>query len=67
MAAQITERIAEDTVAKLMAEGFTASEIAQLLCLRQRYQYIDITDSQKQWEQLQFLRWLYQNGHYPEA
>lgn len=67
MAAQLTERTAEDTVAKLMVEGFTASEIAQLLSLRQRYQYIDITDSQKQWEQLQFLRWLYQNGHYPEA
>jgi hypothetical protein len=67
MAAQLSERTAEDQVARLMAEGFTAIEIAQLIGLRRRYQFIDITDSQKQWEQLQFLRWLYQNGHYPEA
>jgi hypothetical protein len=67
MATQLSKRLADDNVAKLMAQGFTAVEIAQLMCLRQRYQFIDITDSQKQWEQLQFLRWLYQNGHYAEA
>ena len=67
MAAQTTERQAVDQVAQLMSQGFTAIEIAQLLSLKQRYQYIDLTDSRKEWEQLRFLRWLYQNGHYPEA
>jgi hypothetical protein len=52
------------TVEQLSTEGFTPAQIARLERLRACYPLIELVD-EAQWQQLQFLGWLYRQGQYP--
>jgi len=46
--------------------GFTAEQSGRLVNLRERYHpLIEQVETHQQWEQLQFLRWLYRRGICP--
>jgi hypothetical protein len=54
------------TVADLERAGLNAEQIGRVQALRARYHpLIEQVETNRQWEQLQFLRWLYQEGHQP--
>ena len=54
------------TVADLEGAGLSAAQIGRLQALRARYHpLIEQVETQRQWQQLQFLRWLYRAGHQP--
>jgi hypothetical protein len=55
-----------ETLADLERAGLSAEQICRLQALRERYHpLIEQVESNRQWDQLQFLRWLYREGHQP--
>ena len=62
MVAALTPVTRSLSVEDLTKEGFTAREIQQLVDLRDRYPYIEFTDSGKQWNHLKFVKWRFTNG-----
>lgn len=62
MVAALTPFTRTLTVDDLTAEGFTQHEIARLVDLRDRYPYLEFTDSGKQWNHLKFMKWRFTNG-----
>lgn len=62
MVAALTTTIQTPTVEDLTDAGFTQGEISRLVDLRDRYPYIEFTDSGKQWNHLKFMKWRYTNG-----
>jgi len=62
MVAALTPVTRSLSVEDLTKEGFTAREIEQLVDLRDRYPYIEFTDSGKQWNHLKFVKWRFTNG-----
>lgn len=62
MVAALTPTIRELTTDDLEEAGFTAHEIDNLIELRDRYPYMEFTDSGKQWNHLKFVKWRFTNG-----
>ena len=62
MVAALTPVTRTLSVEDLTAEGFTTQEVDRLLDLRDRYPYIEFTDSGKQWNHLKFVKWRFTNG-----
>lgn len=58
----------ESAAADLARAGLTPEQIRRLQALRDRYHpLIEQVETRQQWEQLQFLRWLYREGLYPRG
>jgi hypothetical protein len=53
------------TTQQLEAEEFSPEQIAKLEALRASYPLIELVDD-AEWKQIRFLRWLHQQGQYPE-
>ncbi len=47
---------------ELKEQGFTDKEIKHLGDLRDRYPYLEFTDSLRQWDHLKFMKWRFTNG-----
>ena len=62
MVAALTPMTRTLTVEALTQEGFTQQEISRLVDLRDRYPYLEFTDSGKQWNHLKFVKWRFTNG-----
>jgi len=48
--------------ARLVTEGFTPTQIARLVALREAYPLIELVESRRELNQLRFLRWQHANG-----
>lgn len=55
----IQTQITQET---LIEDGFTHEEIRKLKALRSVYPHAEFVESQQQWEQLVFLKWLIAQG-----
>lgn len=62
MVAALTPTIRELTTDDLEEAGFTPHEIDSLIALRDRYPYMEFTESGKQWNHLKFVKWRFTNG-----
>lgn len=62
MVAALTSLPRELTPEDLASEGFTQKEIRNLVDLRDRYPYIEFTESGRQWNHLKFVKWRFTNG-----
>jgi hypothetical protein len=62
MVAALTPTTRTLTIDDLVEEGFEHQEIEMLVALRDRYPYLEFTDSGKQWDHLKFVKWRYTNG-----
>jgi hypothetical protein len=58
----LNERIGRITQDDLEGGGLTEREIARLARLRDRYPYSEFVDSGVEWNRLEFLKWLHQQG-----
>lgn len=67
MVAALTPVTQTLTVEDLTEAGFTTQEISRLVDLRDRYPYIEFTDSSRQWNHLKFMKWRYTNGDLSRA
>ena len=68
MTERADQRIQRLTRRDLEAAGLTASECRQIERLRARYHpLIEEVETNRQWRQLQLLRWLYRQGRYPRG
>jgi hypothetical protein len=62
MVAALTPTIRELTTDDLVEAGFTSQQIENLVALRDRYPYMEFTESGKQWNHLKFVKWRFTNG-----
>lgn len=62
MVAALTPMTHTLTTDGLEEAGFTAHEIDCLIELRDRYPYLEFTDSPRQWDHLKFMKWRFTNG-----
>jgi hypothetical protein len=62
MVAALTPTTRTLTIDDLVEAGFEHQEIEMLVALRDRYPYLEFTDSGKQWDHLKFVKWRYTNG-----
>ncbi|MBA2453417.1 MAG: hypothetical protein H0V47_09615 [Chloroflexia bacterium] len=62
MVAALTQMTHTLTTDNLQEAGFTVGEIKRLVELRDRYPYLEFTDSLRQWDHLKFMKWRYTNG-----
>lgn len=62
MVASLTPVTRVLTVDDLSEAGFTRTEIESLVTLRDRYPYLEFTDSGRQWNHLKFVKWRFTNG-----
>jgi hypothetical protein len=62
MVAALTTMTRTLTIDDLIEAGFEEQEIEMLVALRDRYPYLEFTDSGKQWDHLKFVKWRFTNG-----
>jgi hypothetical protein len=62
MVAALTPVTQTPSVTDLQSAGFTEQEISRLVDLRDRYPYLEFTDSGRQWNHLKFMKWRFTNG-----
>jgi hypothetical protein len=62
MVAALTPMTRTLTLDDLIEAGFEEQEIEMLVALRDRYPYLEFTDSGKQWDHLKFVKWRFTNG-----
>jgi hypothetical protein len=62
MVAALTTMTRTLTIDDLIEAGFEDHEIEMLVALRDRYPYLEFTDSGKQWDHLKFVKWRFTNG-----
>jgi hypothetical protein len=62
MVAALTPMTRTLTLDDLIEAGFEEHEIEMLVALRDRYPYLEFTDSGKQWDHLKFVKWRFTNG-----
>lgn len=62
MVAALTTMTHTLTTDDLEEAGFSPAEIDCLVQLRDRYPYLEFTDSPRQWDHLKFMKWRFTNG-----
>jgi hypothetical protein len=62
MVAALTPMTRTLTTDDLREAGFSQQQVEQLIDLRDRYPYIEFTDTGKQWAHLKFVKWRFTNG-----
>ena len=62
MVAALTTITRPLTIDDLVDAGFEHHEIEMLVALRDRYPYLEFTDSGKQWDHLKFVKWRFTDG-----
>ena len=62
MVAALTPTTRTLTTDDLAQAGFAPHQIEQLVVLRDRYPYLEFTDSGRQWNHLKFVKWRFTNG-----
>jgi hypothetical protein len=62
MVAALTQLTRTLTIDDLAEAGFSKAEIESLVELRDRYPYLEFTESGRQWNHLKFVKWRFTNG-----